>query len=248
VETEAMIRAALRLSPLVLAATLLVPGPAGPTARAQDPFQPPPEGAGGDEPAATGSGTGNKSSTPARGKAAAKEPEHVFKTNEEWQKILTLDQYMVTRMKATEPPFSGKYATGHYKGIFACVCCGAKLFDAQHKFESGTGWPSFFRPLNVKAIANAWDYLEAEPRVEVMCARCGAHLGHVFQDGPPPTGLRYCINSVAIKLENEARPAATSKTRRATTSRSRTRPTTSKKTQSTGSTAKKSQTPGGKAK
>ncbi len=111
---------------------------------------------------------------------------------------------MVTRMKSTEPAFSGKYARGHFKGTFLCVCCGAKLFDAKHKFESGTGWPSFWRPVNEKAVDTAWDYSEpAEARVEVTCHRCGAHLGHVFQDGPPPTGLRYCMNSLALKLDSE---------------------------------------------
>jgi peptide-methionine (R)-S-oxide reductase len=111
---------------------------------------------------------------------------------------------MVTRMKATEQPFSGKYARGHFKGTFVCVCCGAKLFDASNKFESGTGWPSFWRPVSEKALDTAMDYSEpAEARVEVACHRCGAHLGHVFQDGPPPTGLRYCMNSVALSLESE---------------------------------------------
>ena len=132
------------------------------------------------------------------------EPERIFKTPEEWQKLLTHEQFMVTRMKATENAFSGKYATGHFKGTFLCVGCGAKLFDARHKFDSGTGWPSFWRPLTTRAIDNAWDYSEpAEARVEVTCHRCGAHLGHVFQDGPPPTGLRYCINSLSLRLDSE---------------------------------------------
>ena len=118
-------------------------------------------------------------------------------------KRLTPEQFMVTRMKATEPAFSGKYSSGHFKGTFVCVGCGAKLFDASTKFESGTGWPSFWRPVSEKAVDTAMDYSEpAEARVEVMCHRCVAHLGHVFQDGPPPTGLRYCMNSLALSLSN----------------------------------------------
>jgi peptide-methionine (R)-S-oxide reductase len=135
-------------------------------------------------------------------KAQAKpEPEFVVKTEAEWRKILTRTQYAVTRQKWTEPAFSGKYATGHYSGTFVCVCCDAALFAADTKFESGTGWPSFDRPANAKAIQTAWDYSAIEPRVEVMCRRCRAHLGHVFDDGPTRTGLRYCINSAAIKLQ-----------------------------------------------
>lgn len=142
-------------------------------------------------------------------------PEHVFKTPEEWRKLLTAEQFMVTRLKATENAFSGKYATGHFKGTFLCVCCGAELFDARTKFDSGTGWPSFWRPVNVKAVNTAWDYSDsAEARVEVTCRRCGAHLGHVFQDGPPPTGLRYCINSLSLRLDSEKRPPA-ARTRKA---------------------------------
>ena len=103
---------------------------------------------------------------------------------------------------------------GHFKGTFVCVCCDAahvqsELFSSQAKFESGTGWPSFYQAVNSRAVQTAWDYSEVEPRVEVMCRRCGAHLGHVFDDGPPPTGLRFCINSAAIKLispEAEASP------------------------------------------
>jgi peptide-methionine (R)-S-oxide reductase len=136
-----------------------------------------------------------------KSKAKAKvEPEFVRKTDAEWRKILTKTQYMVTRQKATEPAFSGKYATGHYRGTFLCVCCDAELFNAQNKFDSGTGWPSFDRPASAKAIGREMDYSALEPRVEVMCRRCGAHLGHVFDDGPTSTTLRFCINSAAIKL------------------------------------------------
>jgi peptide-methionine (R)-S-oxide reductase len=143
------------------------------------------------------------------------EPEFVVKTDAEWRRILTRAQFAVTRQKATEPAFSGTYATGHFRGTFLCACCDAELFSSRHKFESGTGWPSFYQPANQKAVQSAWDYGGFEPRVEVMCRRCGAHLGHVFDDGPAPTGLRFCINSIAIKLkspEAEARPKpATSK-------------------------------------
>jgi peptide-methionine (R)-S-oxide reductase len=170
----------------------------------QDPFQA--------QPAETRTKEESPGNAKAQGKT--KEPDRVVKSNEEWQKQLTLDEYMVTRMKATEPAFSGKYPHGHFKGTFLCVCCGAKLFDAKHKFESGTGWPSFWSPVNQQALETAWDYSEPqEARVEVTCRRCGAHLGHVFQDGPPPTGLRYCINSLALKLDSEkAKPASSRKT------------------------------------
>jgi peptide-methionine (R)-S-oxide reductase len=137
-------------------------------------------------------------------------PERVYKTDAEWRKLLTYNQYLVTRMKATEPAFSGKYAHGHPKGTFLCVCCGAKLFDSRTKFESGTGWPSFWRPVTARALTETIDRSEYEVRVEVTCSRCGAHIGHVFQDGPPPTGLRYCTNSLSLKLDSEpTKPAPT---------------------------------------
>lgn len=132
---------------------------------------------------------------------ATKERRKVRKTDAEWRKQLTASQFWVMRQKGTEPAFSGKYATGHPKGMFACVGCEAPLFSSQHKFNSGTGWPSFWRPVDADALSTAWDYHGSSPRVEVKCWQCDAHLGHVFSDGPPPTGLRYCINSVAIKLK-----------------------------------------------
>ena len=162
-----------------------------------------------EENAAKGEGSSKTAS------AKKEEPEHIYKTPEEWRKLLTAEQFMVTRLKATENAFSGKYAVGHFKGTFLCVCCGAKLFDARTKFDSGTGWPSFWRPVVIKAVDNAWDYSDpSEARVEVTCHRCGAHLGHVFQDGPPPTGLRYCINSLALRLDSE-KPTTTASTRKA---------------------------------
>jgi peptide-methionine (R)-S-oxide reductase len=166
----------------------------------------------GQDPFATPPVSGNKAESSRDSRSAAKQPERVLRTNEEWQKRLTPEQFLVTRMKATEPAFSGKYASGHFKGTFVCVCCGARLFDASHKFESGTGWPSFWRPVSEKALDTAMDYSDpAEVRVEVTCHRCGAHLGHVFRDGPPPTGLRYCMNSVALALEPEKGTATVSR-------------------------------------
>jgi peptide-methionine (R)-S-oxide reductase len=122
-------------------------------------------------------------------------------TDQEWQRMLTRNQYLVTRRKDTEPPFSGRYATSHASGTYLCVCCKAELFSSRHKFDSGTGWPSFWQPLDARAIQQAPDYSEAEARVEVMCRRCGAHLGHVFDDGPDPTGLRFCINSLSLDFK-----------------------------------------------
>ncbi len=150
---------------------------------------------------------------------AKTEPQFVWKTDEQWRRILTYEQFVVTRLKGTEPAFSGRYSKGHYRGTFLCVCCGAELFDARHKFESGTGWPSFWRPINANAVGYAVDNSDGEPRTEVMCRRCGAHLGHVFDDGPPPTGQRYCMNSVALKLK----PLGGVMTNQAATSKSRTK-------------------------
>ena len=121
----------------------------------------------------------------------------IKKTDAEWQKQLTPEQYHVTRQKGTERAGTGKYANNHADGIYNCVCCGTPLFDSKTKFESGTGWPSFYQPLP-NAVLTSTDSSMGIDRTEVHCRRCGGHLGHVFDDGPPPTGLRYCMDGLAL--------------------------------------------------
>lgn len=128
--------------------------------------------------------------------------EKVRLSEEEWRKILTPEQYAVLRQKGTEAPFSGGCFNLHQKGTFVCAACGNPLFDSGTKFESGTGWPSFNQALDSKRVTIARDTSHGMIRDEVLCARCDSHLGHVFRDGPPPTGLRYCMNAVALKLKH----------------------------------------------
>ncbi len=125
------------------------------------------------------------------------------KTDEEWKKTLTLEQYNVCRNKDTERPFTGKYYDCKEKGVYKCSCCGSELFDSDTKFESGTGWPSFNKPINEENIKCESDTSSGMVRTEVMCKKCGAHLGHVFDDGPQPTKLRYCINSISLDLDKK---------------------------------------------
>ena len=140
--------------------------------------------------------------------SATAEHAKVVKSDRDWRDQLTPEQFRVTRMAGTERPFSGPYWNEHRPGLYHCVACGAPLFRSETKFDSGTGWPSFFQPVEGTAVEEITDQSHGMARTEVRCATCESHLGHVFEDGPKPTGLRYCMNGTALKLEPDDKSPA----------------------------------------
>lgn len=127
----------------------------------------------------------------------------VIYTEEEWKKILSPEEFYVLRQKGTEPPFKGKYYQHFENGVYLCAACGNELFSSETKFDSGSGWPSFYEPVSYDNIETEVDFSFGMKRIEVKCSSCGSHLGHVFDDGPRPTGMRYCINSISLKFKKE---------------------------------------------
>jgi len=127
--------------------------------------------------------------------------DNIVKTTKEWKEVLTPEQFEICINKGTEPPFTGKYYNNKDKGTYKCICCGEELFKSDTKYDSGSGWPSFWKPLSDEKIEYISDNAYGMIRTEVNCKKCGAHLGHVFDDGPKPTNLRYCINSISLKLD-----------------------------------------------
>jgi peptide-methionine (R)-S-oxide reductase len=134
------------------------------------------------------------------------EKEKVVKSDEEWRKLLTEEQYAIARKQGTERAFTGEYYDFKGKGLYLCVCCGAELFDSETKYDSGSGWPSFYAPVSEDRVDTETDTSHGMVRTEIRCGRCDAHLGHVFDDGPQPTGLRYCVNSASLRFKENEKP------------------------------------------